>query len=149
MEKMILQMIWAFLGALGYGLMFRLRLRHLFCAALGGFLTWGVYLVTDFLMEGIFFPSLIASAFAALFAEVMARIRKAPVTLFLIISVVPMIPGGSLYYTMSYAVQKQWQETRVYASQTIQYALGIALGMFLVWALYDMLRKILGVKEEN
>lgn len=143
METMIMQMVTAFWGALGFGLMFHLRLRHLISAAVGGFLTWGIYLVAAYLMEGIFFPSLIASAFATLFAETMARIRKAPATLYLIIAEVPLIPGSSLYYTMSYAVQNQWEKFRIYGYQTVQYALGIALGMFLVWAIYDMFGKIL------
>lgn len=143
METMIMQMVTAFLGAMGFGLMFHLRLRHLISAAVGGFLTWGIYLVAAYMMEGIFFPSLIASAFATLFAETMARIRKAPATLYLIVAEVPLIPGSSLYYTMSYAVQNQWTESRTYGYQTMQYALGIALGMFLVWALYDMFGRIL------
>lgn len=143
METMIVQMVTAFLGALGFGLMFHLRLRHLISAAVGGFLTWGIYLAAAYLLEGIFFPSLIASAFATLFAETMARIRKAPATLYLIIAEVPLIPGSSLYYTMSYAVQNRWEESRSCGYQTMQYALGIALGMFLVWALYDMFGKIL------
>lgn len=143
METMILQLATAFLGAMGFGLMFHLRIRHLIPAALGGCLTWGIYLVTSYLGEDIFFPSLIASAFATLFAENMARIYKAPATLYLIIAEVPLIPGSSLYYAMSYAVRNEWVESRIYGYKTMQYALGIALGMFLVWALYDMLGKIL------
>ena len=90
----------------------------------------------------VFISSLFASAFAAIYSEVIAKIRKAPTTLFLIISVVVLIPGGSLYYTMSYAVQKKWAEAAAYGSQTLQCALGLAIGMSLIWIFHDMARKV-------
>ena len=71
--------------------------------ALGGVLTWVIYVIANTWGFDVFISSLFASAFAAIYSEVIAKIRKAPTTLFLIISVVVLIPGGSLYYTMSYA----------------------------------------------
>lgn len=143
METMLMQLLTAFFGAMGFGLMFHLRLRHLILAAAGGMFTWGIYLAMAFWREDIFFPSLIASAFATLFAEIMARLHKAPATLYLIIAEVPLIPGSSLYYAMSYAVRNEWAQSKMYGYRTMEYALGIAMGMFLVWALYDMLGRIL------
>ncbi len=140
--EIVIQMATAFIGTLGFGFLFHLRTRHLVSAAACGVLTWGVYVLAAHWMEGIFFPSLIASAFATLLAEMMARIRKAPATLYLIMGVVPLIPGSSLYYAMSYAVQKEWDSFREYGYQTMAYALGIALGMFLVWAIYGMFGKV-------
>lgn len=90
----------------------------------------------------VFISSLFASAFAAIYSEVIAKIRKAPTTLFLIISVVVLIPGGSLYYTMSYAVQRQWQYAAMYGSKTVQCALGLAIGMSLIWIFHDMARRV-------
>ena len=45
-----------------------------------------------------------ASAFSGVYAEIMARIRKYPAISYLIISLVPLIPGSGLYYTMTHAV---------------------------------------------
>ena len=113
---MILQFFAAFIGATGFGFLFHLQFKHIFPAALGGVQTWVIYVI--------------------------AKIRKAPTTLFLIISVVVLIPGGSLYYTMSYAVQKKWAEAAAYGSQTLQCALGLAIGMSLIWIFHDMARKV-------
>ena len=103
---MILQFFAAFIGAAGFGFLFHLQFKHIFPAALGGVLTWVIYVIATTWGFDVFISSLFASAFAAIYSEVIAKIRKAPTTLFLIISVVVLIPGGSLYYTMSYAVQK-------------------------------------------
>ena len=120
---MILQFFAAFIGATGFGFLFHLQFKHIFPAALGGVLTWVIYVIATTWGFDVFISSLFASAFAAIYSEVIAKIRKAPTTLFLIISVVVLIPGGSLYYTMSYAVQKKWAEAAAYGSQTLQCAL--------------------------
>lgn len=138
-----IQVLTAFLGSLGFGLIFHLRNRHLVAAALGGMFIWIIYLIAVSAIDGIFFPTLIASAFSALYAEIMARVQKAPATLYLITAVVPLIPGGSLYHTMSCAVRGEWGQFSTYGMDTIQYALGIAIGMSLVWAVYDMADRIL------
>ena len=43
---------------------------------------------------------------------------------------------------MSYAVQKKWAEAAAYGSQTLQCALGLAIGMSLIWIFHDMARKV-------
>lgn len=147
MSTIVLQLITAFLGSLGFSLLFHLRKQLLLPASIGGFLCWGIYLVGIHFSEGVFVPCLLASAFAALYAEVLARIKKAPATLFLVPAVVPAIPGSTLYYTMSNAVQGEWDIARSYGYLTIQYALAIAGGISLVWAMSVMLQNVSKEKE--
>ena len=139
MEKLIIELGTAFIGSLGFALMFHVRRVFWIPGALGGMLSWGIYLLGTSQTEGVFIPCLLASAFAALYAEVLARILKAPATIFFIPSVVPLIPGSTLYYTMSYAVQGAWDTSGTYGFLTVQYALSIASGISLVWAFSMML----------
>ena len=44
------------------------------------------------------------TAFSALYSEIMARVRKYPTICYLVVSIIPLIPGASLYYTMQQAV---------------------------------------------
>ncbi|MEG1896309.1 MAG: threonine/serine exporter family protein, partial [Oscillospiraceae bacterium] len=48
--------------------------------------------------------NLLAAFAVALFSELMARVFKTPATVFLIIGILPMVPGGGIYYTMEYCV---------------------------------------------
>ena len=57
--------------------------------------------IRDRYIEGNFIPYFIASIFVAIYAEVMARVNRAPAPIFLTAAAVPLIPGGSLYYTMA------------------------------------------------
>lgn len=136
----VIQLLAAFLGSMGFCMMFRLRSGLLLPASLGGLFCWGIYLFSSQYLTGIFLPSLIASAFAATYAEVFARRLKAPATLFLIPAVVSLVPGGGLYYTISYAVQGELEQSGQYGAQTVQYVLGIACGMCIIWALFETIR---------
>ena len=46
------------------------------------------------------------AAASALSVAVMARVRKYPTICYLVVSIVPLIPGASLYYTMVYATDR-------------------------------------------
>ena len=138
MEEILIQLATAFLGSFGFSLVFGLRFRWVLHASLGGLCCWGIYLLANSRLHSIFAACLIASAFAALYGEILARLCKAPATVFFVPSVIPLIPGGALYYTMSYAVQGDWAAASHYGSLTMQYALAIAAGISLVWALGSM-----------
>lgn len=138
MEKYIVQLIAALLGSAGFAMLFHVRGKLVLPAGIGGMLCWGTYLLAEHFLGGLLIPSVIGSAFAALYAEFLARKMKAPATLFFVPTVISMIPGSTLYYTMSYAVRKDWDQARVYGGNTLQYALGIAIGICLVWAFLTM-----------
>ena len=116
---MMIQLLTSFTGSLGFCLVFHLRRRYLLPASLGGVLTCGVYLAAASALDGILLPTLIASAFAALYAEVLAWLLRAPTPLFLTIAlVIPLIPGRSLYYATYCAVRQEMSLARDYAAQT-------------------------------
>lgn len=142
---MIIQLITAFIGSIGFCYIFRLKSDFILPASIGGLLSWFVYLISVQFFSDLFIPTLIASATAALYAEFLARICKAPTTIFVIPAAVPLIPGRALYYTMSSAVRSDWEQFQDFSYQTVIYALGIAAGISLVWvfigSLNDFLKK--------
>ena len=142
----IIQLAAAGVGTLGFSLIFRIRKKLLPFVVLGGILNWGVYLLMVYYGGNEFFSCFIASAFAGVYSECMARLIKAPTILFVISALIPSIPGGSLYYTMSAAVSNDWAGMRAYGYKTLQTALGIAAGISVVWAVMIIFRRIHGQK---
>lgn len=128
-------------GSMGFALLFHVRPRLILPAALGGFFNWGIYLISARFLDGVLTPSVITAAFSALYAELMARRFKAPATVFFIPTIIPLIPGSTLYYTMSSMVSKDWNAAREFGYTTAQYALGIAAGASLIWTLNDIIKK--------
>ena len=140
MRDAVIQLAAAFCGALGFAVLFGMRRRYLFTAALGGMLAWAVYLLLQGRTGG-FAACLAAAAFAVLYAEVLARLFKTPATLFVIPAVIPLVPGGTLYSCMDSAVRGQMALAKEYGSETLNTALAIAAGMSFVIACRELRTK--------
>ena len=106
---MTVQCCFAYLGCMGFVILFNIHGKSVPLCALGGALAWAVYLITLKLggteLTAYFWSSLSAS----LYSEIMARIRKSPAISFLVIAIFPIIPGAGVYYTMNYAVRGEME----------------------------------------
>lgn len=138
MRQAIIQLITAFIGAFGFSLLFGLRRRYLLAASFGGLLAWAVYLLARLWLRGGFLPDLLAAAVSVLYAELLAHLLKSPATLFLAPAIIPLVPGGSLYYAMSYAVRGEMNLARYYGMSTLKAALAIAAGISFVLACREL-----------
>ncbi len=134
----VIQLLSAFAGSLGFALLFGLRRRYLLPAGLGGMLAWGLYLLLGALLRLPFLCCLAASAFAVVYAEALAHLMRTPATVFVIPAVIPLVPGSSLYYAMSCAVQRDFSGAREYGAETLEFALAIAAGMSFVLAVREL-----------
>ena len=84
--EQVIQCLSAFLGCLGFAFVFRVhrRLPYALLASLGGMLGWIVYLLVIPYLSNIM-SNLCAMIVVALFSEIMARICKAPATIFIVV----------------------------------------------------------------
>lgn len=138
-----LQILTGALGSLGFGILFRMRPRHLPWALLGGGVTWCVYLLVQTFNPMV--ATLVASMAAHLWAMVMAHWRKSPSTIFSITAVVPLIPGSGLYYTMS-AVVAGSETALNYGAQALMTAAAIGFGALLFTAAEHAVRLVIKQK---
>ena len=129
---MIIQTIAAFAGSIGFAIFFKMKGRQIVLAGVGGAVTWMVYLAVQSFIAGYFVPYLIASIFVGIYAEIMARLNKAPATIFLTASAVPLIPGGSLYYTMLGLVEQDETMFTERGVAALTNAIAISLGFVVV-----------------
>lgn len=137
----VIQLLAALVGSFGFSLIFNPGKKILFPSTLGGMLGWAVYLLCEHLGFGVFVSTIIAAAFCQVYAEVFARILKAPATVFYIPSIVPLVPGGSLYYTVFYAATNNMEMFKSYGITTLQVAFGIGVGASFVSAIMLLLKK--------
>lgn len=145
----VIGLVTALVSSFGFSLLFNQSRQHWLFAALGGALCWGTFLLVRHLLGGIFLATMFAGALTVLYSELMARVRKTPASHYLIVGLIPLVPGGSLYYCMSYAIQGELDKARMYGGEAAQYALGIAVGISLTWALMEMVKRILQLKKEK
>lgn len=122
----------AMLGTLGFAVVFRSKKEHLLAIAVGGALSWAAYLASALIFTSEPTCYYIASATVGIYAEIFARILRTPTTNIFAVAVLPLIPGGSLYYTMRYAVIGEWESFLSSGSVTLGIAVAIALGILTV-----------------
>jgi uncharacterized membrane protein YjjB (DUF3815 family) len=139
----IIQLFTAFLGSLAFAGIFNVKPDKLFPAAFGGFLSWGIYLILSDFLWGDALCYFAASFALTIYAEIMARAMKTPTTVFIVPATIPLIPGGSLYTTMRYAVQGLSRFCFHQGIYTAQLAGAIACGIIIAMTFWTILRKIL------
>ena len=125
-------------STLGFAFFFNVKNKHIFIAALGGLITWVIYYFLNLALHDIFIPCIIASTFAAIYAEVLSRKLRVPNAVFFIISVIALVPGRGLYYTMNSAVNGDFVSCASYAQSTLLFAAGIAVGICLIAAVVQI-----------
>ena len=127
-----IQCIAGLVGTLGFGLMFNMHGRGIPFALLGSVISWPVCVLCMRLGLAKPIAYLIAAAVSAVYAEIMARIRKFPATSYLMCALVPLIPGSGIYYTMDFIRRGMLPEAYDKGMLTAAIAGSMAVGVLLV-----------------
>ena len=130
----LIQIFTGFLGSLGFSILFNIRGRKLLVASLGGLISWTIFLLLEPVFQGEAPRYFFAAAAITVYSEVFARVLKTPTTTFLVSSIVPLIPGGSLYYTMASLFGGNLSNFLEKAIYTLELSVSLALGIVLVTA---------------
>ena len=138
----LIQIFTGFLGSLGFGILFHIRGRNLIAASLGGLMSWTVFLLLEPLFPDETMRYFLSSGAVTVYSEIFARVMKTPTTTFLVPSLIPLIPGGALYYTMNYALNEQWPMFAAKAIYTLELAFALALGIIAMTTLVRMVMVI-------
>lgn len=131
-QSYFLPSLWAALACIGFALQFNVRgWRGLLLCGVGAGLSWLAYLAA--LLWG--WNDVAAAFFAALcvgvFSEIMARVRRCPVTGYLQVALLPLVPGAGIYHTMRYCVQGSSQLFLYTLLHTLGFAAALSVGAML------------------
>lgn len=119
-------------GSGGFALFFRVRKSRILWATLGGGLTCMVYVISMKYFDHEFFQNLFPALFGAIYSEVMARVTKSPNTTYLACSIIPLVPGGKLYYMMYYFITGEMELFSEALKQTARISAGLAVGIITI-----------------
>lgn len=135
----IIQLLMAFLGSLGFGTLYNIHGRRLLFASLGGLLAWAVYLLVNQFTPSPYPCAFIASVALTLYSELMARWHKTPVTVFLVTSAIPLIPGAGLYRSVSALMLRDAIKATEQGMYTVLFAASMAAGITLTTLLFRLI----------
>ena len=126
MMPFVIKIIAGVISTVGFAIIFRLKPSHWVFAAVDGLVACVCYFAFTELIGGVFWPNALAALLTAFLAEIFARICKAPSTVFLLPGCIALVPGGTLYYTMSNFLSENYSEASEYLLVTVE--VGVAIG---------------------
>lgn len=140
--EIIRQFVYGFFSTLGFALLFQAPKRSLTTNGVIGGIGWVVY---KFLMLGgysVLFSALIASLIIGSLSAILSIYIKMPAITFFAPSIIPLVPGGGMYYTMYYLIMEEMDKFGSKALETTLTALAIAMGIFLSVSMVNTVRSI-------
>lgn len=132
MTDHIIQTLMASLGAAGFGMLFNVHGRKLIWIAAGGGLGWAVYLFVSETNGSLFQSLFWATIVVVLIGEILARLLKLPVIMLLVPMLIPLVPGGGLYYMMDALVREDYAELALRAESVAIQVGAIAVGLIIM-----------------
>ena len=141
----VLPCLWAFLACVGFTLVFNIHGVGKLICGFGGGLGWLVYLLAGSSIVAAF----LAAVAIGVFSEIMARLRRCPVTGYLLVALFPLVPGGGIYYTMEYCIQGETQRFLESLLHTFGVAGALAVGAVLVSSAVRLLTSFLRSRREK
>ncbi|EKQ56357.1 MULTISPECIES: threonine/serine exporter family protein [unclassified Clostridium] len=145
---MILQIVVSFLSSLGFGIIFNIKGKNLYFAALGGTLSWISYLFFTHNKISTILSLFISSIIFSIYSEICARYLKTPVTTLVVCALIPLVPGSGMYYTMYETITGNVRGAVEVGLNTIFSAGTLALGIIFVSTITKQVTNLKKVKEK-
>lgn len=132
----------AFIGTIGFSALFGAPRRYYLDCGLAGTAGWAVYL----LLASAGPTHVVGAAFlgalaVAAMAHLLAVTRRCPVTVFLICGIIPLVPGGGIFWTAYYIITNQLRLAATTGFTALKVTIAIAGAIILAAALASRLQR--------
>lgn len=135
-------LVLAFLGSIAPAVVINIEKRLLFWAGLGGMLGILTALLVNSSIDSFSTGQIFAGTIViGLYSELMAKVLKAPATVFVIPGIFPLVPGITAYKTIQAFVDNELTEAALLGIDTVAKSFTIAFGIMLVTALFRFVRR--------
>lgn len=136
-----IQLAAALVGTVGFSALFGAPRRYYIECGLVGMIGWGVYLV---LLRMAHFSPAGAAFFGALavaaVSDMLSVVRRCPATVFLICGIIPLVPGGGIFWTAYYLVSDQLARAAATGFVALKVTIAIAGGIIVAGVIAGMLK---------
>ncbi|REK65718.1 MAG: hypothetical protein C6P35_10155 [Cohnella sp.] len=136
------QLLTSFVASAAFGLLFNVPRRHLAPAGAAGMIGWMIYYGLQQADANPVLATWLASLAVSLASQWFARRLKAPITVYNVSGIVPLVPGGVAYAAMRNVVQNHYDLAVQQAFQAFTLSGAIAFGLVLSEVIHLSFRKI-------
>lgn len=132
-HSLIIQWLAAFIGTIGFAVIFGVPSRNYLSCGLVASLGWVLYLALyRYTSLGIPVSTFFATVLVAILTSLLSRRYMTPATIYIITGIFPMVPGGGLFWTTYYTVSSQLHESFTMGFLSVKITIAIVLGIVFV-----------------
>jgi len=139
----ILQGFYGLLSTLGFAILFNIQGVTLTYAIINGILSWSVYFLTEGMTPAPYMQHFLTATVIAFYSEFMAIKKKTPATIFLVPAMIPLLPGGLLFYTMQNLFLGKITAALYYGAAALSIAGVVSLSILCVSFSFKLVRSVL------
>ncbi|MEF9958602.1 MAG: threonine/serine exporter family protein [Niameybacter sp.] len=138
MSTLIIHVVSAFFATIFFSILFNVQHKHLIACGIIGAIGWGIYTLGVLGGYSDVLFTFLGAYFVAQGSYFLAKYKRAPVTVFLIPGIIPLVPGIGLYRTMYALLFSDHTKALEYALTTFQLS-GVIAGAIIMAALLPIL----------
>lgn len=143
LQQLILPCLYSLIASIAFGVQFNIKLRHMIMAGIGGTLTQFIFLAFELSGTAEMLCYFFSAVAVSMYSEIMARRLHVPVNMYLVVGIIPLVPGGYIYNTMITLIGGDVESFSHQFAETVGIAGSIAMGVFAVSALVRLTRIIM------
>lgn len=139
---MFYQVAGAFFAVLGFSLILEVPKKLLLHTGLIGAVGWWIYLmVHNYWGSTVVLAAFWSAMVVSLLSHTAARILKAPVTVFLIGGILPVVPGAGMYRTAYSVIMESSEMVYKNLQETLLIAGAIAIAIFIMDSMFRLFQR--------
>lgn len=142
MLMIIIKTISAIFVSYFFAIMFNVQGRRIIFASLAGGICWFIYDILVYLGKGETVAYFTAAVILTIYSEILAKKEKAPITSFLIVGLIPIVPGGGIYYTLFHILNKNIVAGTEKGIETFLLSGALAFGILFVSSIYAVYNRM-------
>ena len=137
---MTAQIVGAFFAVYMFSALLDVPKKYAHYSAGIGAVGWYVYMGIQADTNSAMMAAFLSTLMIALLSHMMARIKRAPVTVFLISGILPSVPGAAMYRFVHYLIQNDFALSNHYLIETLQIAGAIAMAIFIMDSIFRLVQ---------
>lgn len=135
---MVVQVLCAYFGVMLFSLVVEVPRKQLLFSSAAGAVAWGAYVYIGQHGHSSMTAAFLSTLVLAVLSQLLARLRRTPVTVFLIPGILPAVPGAAIYRTVYYLIRNASHISVRYFIETLQIAGAMAIAIFIVDSVFRM-----------
>lgn len=136
---MIVQVLGAFVAVLGFSAVMEVPKKLLLHTSVIGAVGWLIYLLVYTQGNTTVVASFCSAVVISLLSHISARALKAPVTVFLIGGILPVVPGAGMYRTAYSMIMETSEQVYKNLQETLMIAGSIAVAIFITDSVFRLI----------